>query len=409
MKQGKRTLCFFPLPLFLLAAYLCFMLARALPVAEGEKRLPEQTPGIALPDVTLREDAFFEGVFEEPEGVDFPVCRMLYRDLPEKGRSAYRTLYHAALAHRETVYLPLMTAQELGSVHAALKYDNPHLLCVSDAFSYGSLGALFYVKMQYDYTKSECEALRAAMLSSARGICAECAGRTDYERERYIHDTLIRQTDYAETGLNVNNAAGPLVDGRGVCAGYALAMKLMCDVTGLESCIVRGSAENESGTQAHAWLVLRLGGRWYHVDPTWDDPVNEYSRNQLTHAYFNLPTDWISADHTGFSLPEDVVCDSMADNYYVRAGLLCDTNDWRGAVKTRLEAALPELPVEIELRFSQTAQFDEVYGELMDGAINRMMNELIRANRFPIERWRVSVQTFRAMNCLHLTIEEDVD
>ena len=334
---------------------------------------------------------------------------MLYRNLSEKEQEAYRALYGAVLEHRETVYIPLLSAEELGNVHAALKYDNPHLPCISDEFSYGSLGALCYVKMEYDETKAECEALRAALLSTGRAICGDCAGWDDFERELYLHDSLVRLSEYSEDGGNVNNAAGTLLNRKGVCAGYALGMKLLCDMSGIESCVVRGTAESETGAEAHAWLLVRIGGSWYHVDPTWDDPVNESSRDQLSHAYFNLPTEWIGADHSGFSLPEGVVCDSTDDNYYVRSGLFCDEDNWREAVKEQLADRLPVFPSEVELRFADAALFDAVYDDLMDGEINRLINELIRENGFPIERWRVSVQTFNSMNCLHLIISEDND
>ena len=409
MRRGKRLRCIFILPVLLLLAYLGASLSNVLSAGEREKRLPEQTPGPFSPDVTVGSGFPADDGFREPEGIDFPVRRLLYRGLSEKEREAYRALYDAVLEHRETVYIPLLSAEELGNVHAALKYDNPQLPCISDAFSYGSIGGLCYVKMAYDYTKAECEALRAALVSAARAVCAGCADRDDYERELYLHDSLIRGSVYAEEGADANTAVGTLLKGRGVCAGYALGMKLLCDISGLESCVVRGTAESETGAEAHAWIVVRIGGNWYHVDPTWDDPVNESSRDQLTHAYFNLPTDWIGADHTDFTLPEGISCDSTEENFYVRAGLYCGADDWQDAVRDRLADRLPDLPAEVELRFADAGQFDEAYADLMDGAINRLMNELIRGSGYPIERWRVSVQTFRSMNCLHLIISEDND
>ena len=409
MRRGKRLRCIFILPVLLLLAYLGAALSNVLPVEREERRLPEQSPGADWADVTVGSGYVPDNVFAEPEGIDFPVRRILYQGLSEKEREAYRALYGAVLEHRETVYIPTLSAAELGNVHAALKYDNPHLPCISDAFSYGSIGGLCYVRMQYDYTEAECEALRAALVSAARSVCESCAGEDEYDRELFLHDALVRIAEYSDEADTANTAVGTLLKGKGVCAGYALGMKLMCDISGIESCIVRGTAVSETGAEAHAWLVVRIGGNWYHVDPTWDDPVNERSADQLTHAYFNLPTDWISADHMDFTLPEGIACDSTEDNYYVRAGLYCGADDWQEAVAAQLADRLPELPAEVELRFADAGQFDEAYADLMDGAINRLMNELIRGGGYPIERWRVSVQTFNSMNCLHLIISEDND
>ena len=407
MKQHRKFRCIFVLPLLLLLIYCGAALSNVLPVTGGEKRIAENAPGIVPGEVAVAPGGTVTEGFDEPEWIDYRVCRLLYAGLSEKEQEAYRSLYEAVLTHKETVYIPLLSSAELSRVHAALKYDNPQLPCISDAFSYGSVGGLCYVKMQYGYTRAECDALSETLIAAAKSICAACEGQDDYARELYLHDALVRMSDYSDEGINANTAVGPLVDRKGVCAGYALGLKLLCDISGLDSCIVRGTAENENGSEAHAWVALRLGENWYHVDPTWDDPVNAGDTDQLTHAYFNLPTEWISADHKGFALPDGVVCDSSADNYYVREGLFCESDGWREQMKYELKKRLPAFPLDTEFRFADAALFQAVYDELMDGAINQLMNELIRENGFPIERWRVALQTFQSMNCMRLVISDD--
>lgn len=402
-----RLRCIFMLPLIVALIYFGASVSNLLPESVREKHVTETLPGSGPADGYVAPAPSSDEAFREPEWIDFTVCRLLYSGLSEKEQEAYRALYDAVLEHRETVYIPTLSAQELGNVHAALKYDNPQLPCISDEFSYGSFGALSYVKMEYDYTRTECDALCATLIGTARSVCADCEGRDVFDRELYLHDMLVRLSDYSDGGLNSNNAAGALVDRKAVCAGYALAMKLMCDISGIESCVIRGTAESETGSEAHAWLVVRINGAWYHVDPTWDDPVNEYDGDQLTHAYFNLPTAWISADHRDFTLPPGVTCDDDAENYYVRSGLFCNVGNWKNVVRSELARQLPTLPVDIELRFLDASLFDNVYSDMMDGAINKIINELIRENSYGIERWRVSIQTFNSMNCLRLIISDD--
>ena len=406
MKHGTRVRCIFIFPLLLLLVYLGAALSNVLPDRLPELRAPEEVPAAAVQDPGWEPGASLDGVFREPDWIDFNVCRMLYEGLSDSGRQAYRALYEAVLVHKETVYIPSLTAKELSDVHAALKYDNPQLPCISDEFSYGSFGGLFYVKMRYDYTRAECDALSAELVATAESMCADCAGLDDYGRELRLHDALIRLADYSEAGINANSAAGVLVDRRGVCAGYALGMKLLCDITGIDSCVIRGTAESARGAEAHAWLTVRIGGRWYHVDPTWDDPVNENDADQLTHAYFNLPTEWIAADHRDFTLPEGIVCDSTADAYYIREGLFCGEDDWRGVIKETVGGRLGDWPVDVEFRFAGAPLFEEAYASLLDGEINAIINELIRENDFSIERWRVSSQPFKSMNSLRLIVSD---
>lgn len=406
--RQERLRCIFTLPLILLLIYCGAAISNVLPDKTPDTVIADKAPGAAYSGAPVDGRAL-DGMFEEPEWIDFNVCRILYDGLTPKGKEAYEALYGAVLEHKETVYIPTLSPQELSNVHAALKYDNPQLPCISDEFSYGSFGSLCYVKMRYDYTKAECDALSETMIAYARSVCAECADRGDYEKELYLHDALVRMVNYADGGVNANTAAGALVDRRAVCAGYALGMKLLCDISGIDSCIIRGTAESETGAEAHAWIVIKIGGAWYHVDPTWDDPVNSSDKNQLTHAYFNIPTAWIEADHRDFTLPERIICDETADNYFIRSSLFCETDNWRSVIRDTAGERFHTLPFETELRFADGALFDSAYDRLMDGEINKVINELVRENGLEIERWRVSVQTFRSMNCLRLIISENED
>ena len=410
MRKTERHLrCIFIFPILLLLVFLGAALSNVLPVRTPEEITRDDAAGLAVPERYYEPGEALDDAFDEPEWIDFNVCRLLYGELSPDGKAAYRALYDAVLEHKETVYIPALSATELSSVHAALKYDNPQLPCISDEFSYGSFGALYYVKMQYDYSKTECDALSTELISTAKAICAACEGRGAYERELYLHDALIRLAEYEDGGINANTAAGALVDRKGVCAGYALGMKLLCDISGIDSCVVRGTAENAGGSEAHAWIVVKIGGEWYHVDPTWDDPINESDNDQLTHAYFNLPTEWIGEDHSDFLLPSGILCDSTEANYYVREGLYCERESWRSVIKGAVAERFGSLPCDVEFRFADEALFDEAYDELINGEINAVINEVIRENDFPTERWRVASQTFNSMETLRFIITEYED
>lgn len=409
MKKGGRVYCIFILPILLLLVYLGAALSNVLPAKTPEQLSYDDGGSLAVSESFLDPGEALDAAFRESDWIDFDVCRLLYEELSPEGKTAYRALYNAVLDHREMVYIPALSSEELSNVHAALKYDNPQLPCISDEFSYGSFGALFYVKMQYDYSKTECDALSTELISSAKSICSGCDGMDAYEKELYVHDALIRLTEYEGGGINSNTAAGVLVDRKGVCAGYALGMKLMCDIVGIDSCVVRGTAVNASGSEAHAWLVVNVDGAWYHVDPTWDDPINESSRDQLTHAYFNIPTDWIGADHIDFRLPTGIQCDSTEANYYRRSGLYCEWNGWRSVIKDVVAERFSSLPCDVEFRFEDAELFETAYEELVGGEINTIINEIIRENDYSTERWRVSSQMFSDMNTLRFIISEYTD
>ena len=61
---------------------------------------------------------------------------------------------------------------------------------------------------------------------------------------------------------------GVLLKGKGNCQGYAKAYALL-----LQKVHIPVKFAN-SYSMMHMWNVVRLQGKWYHVDLTWDDPLN---------------------------------------------------------------------------------------------------------------------------------------
>ena len=74
-------------------------------------------------------------------------------------------------------------------------------------------------------------------------------------------------------------AYGILINGKGVCAGYAGAFKLLGDKAGLNNIVVTGYLQ---GSLPHAWNRVELEEQWYSLDVTNND--NEFFVNGL----FNL-------------------------------------------------------------------------------------------------------------------------
>lgn len=110
------------------------------------------------------------------------------------------------------------------------------------------------------------------------------------ERTRALHDivaTRIRY-DFDRIRNNSNNASNQaaavvLKTGLGVCAGYANLIKAAGSAAGLEVVRLSGDSRNlgdygaSSGEDirfnaggGHAWNAVRIDGRWFFLDATWD-------------------------------------------------------------------------------------------------------------------------------------------
>jgi len=120
-------------------------------------------------------------------------------------------------------------------------------------------------------------------------------GMTELEMQTAINDFLIENATYdwgALENAERNNfmhvdpeyydsftAYGILINGVGVCSGYADAFTLIADAAGLDSVIVTGFLQ---GSLPHAWNRVSIDGNWYTLDVTNND--NEFFPN----AFFNL-------------------------------------------------------------------------------------------------------------------------
>lgn len=113
---------------------------------------------------------------------------------------------------------------------------------------------------------------------------------TDYDKVRTLHDWLIEYMSYESYSSNKASVYGALVEKKGVCESYARTYKYILDELGIENILVVGTATNSTGvTEDHMWNNVKLNGKWYAIDPTWDDPLmlgGGTPSEETKHRYF---------------------------------------------------------------------------------------------------------------------------
>ena len=121
----------------------------------------------------------------------------------------------------------------------------------------------------------------------------------NYDKIKVIHDYIVNNTKYDKieaTKIDNNNyenisshkAYNVLINGIGVCNGYADALSIFLYYMGIDNFKV--------STNNHIWNVLYLNNNWSHIDITWDDPVTSDGSDILTHDYFMISTTDITKD-----------------------------------------------------------------------------------------------------------------
>ena len=167
--------------------------------------------------------------------------------------------------------------------------------------------------------------------------------RSDYEKEKLIHDYIVRTVAYGYPGGkqepdgDAYSAYGALVLKKAVCNGYAEAMKLLCDLSGVTCKMISGTADGEN----HAWNLIKLDKEWYHIDPTWDDPEPDDS-SRIMYTYFNVNDAQMRADHN-WNVQLYQKAQGKTYNYYRKKNLLCeDYKSFRSKCEDILEKESPD-------------------------------------------------------------------
>ena len=137
---------------------------------------------------------------------------------------------------------------------------------------------------------------------------------SDYETAKALHDYIVLNSAYGyppNLPQVVDGGYLILVRGMGVCTDYAMAYKNLMDAVGIPCEVVFGTA----GGGGHAWNIIQIGGEWYHVDTTWDDPTPN-REGYVRYDYFLKSDAYMSRDHSGWEASHD--CTSTK---YDNAGL----------------------------------------------------------------------------------------
>lgn len=99
--------------------------------------------------------------------------------------------------------------------------------------------------------------------------------KTDYERIKVLHDELCRFANYRYNDLCDGSAETLFEEGTGVCDCFSKAFATLCTMSGIDCIRIVGDVT--SSDRSHAWNMVKLDGKWYYVDTTWDD-VSSYKQ-----------------------------------------------------------------------------------------------------------------------------------
>lgn len=149
--------------------------------------------------------------------------------------------------------------------------ENPDLYYVNSGFSYSATTTKIE-KLIITYNTTLNNAAWQQGVDAA--LASVDSGMTDLQKAIVLHDYLAVNCEYDYENYQANTLPGESYSAYGVfakrtavCQGYALAYKYLLNQEGIDCYMVTSDKMN------HAWNLIKLDGKYYQVDVTWDDPV----------------------------------------------------------------------------------------------------------------------------------------
>ena len=291
-----------------------------------------------------------------------------FSQLSNEGKHAYNLILESIYSMPEEIAINRIDSQELDAVFYALMSDNPDLFFVGRKCVLRTVGNETSFSVDYIIEKEDYQRMKNELDAACEDVIASFSNPSDqWQTELEIHDYIIDNCSYVLDEKLGSTAYGVLVNGTGACEGYSKAAKLLLDKAGIENAIISGYSESKiSGRGPHMWNVGTLDGEKYHLDCTWDDPVDESGEQTKTYLYFNLDDETLRKTHSEFSY--DFGCNSKQADYFVKTGAYFESYD-RSCEQALADVIVNELKKgndTVYFRFSNKEAYDEAVRDLLE-------------------------------------------
>ena len=241
-----------------------------------------------------------------------------YSHMNKAHQAAYHAIKTGLLALAPSFPVPRLEGRGLADVFFQLRLDCPEIFWAT-GFHYRFYPDSTNVEFipEYLFDKAKIKEHQKAMTARVNKLAQPAKAMNEWEKEQYIHDFICQNVRYDKLKKSYSHEIiGPLGQGVGVCEGIAKTVKILCDALGIWCMIAISDAVPEKGIKyRHAWNVVRIGGKHYHLDVTFDNSLGKSGRKSadgngavtkeskqeaqgiLRYDYFNLDDKHFFRDH----------------------------------------------------------------------------------------------------------------
>lgn len=331
-------------------------------------------------------------------------CFYYYDNLSQNEKTAYLTLYYGFVEYDDSIRMEVQE-EDLKDVFTAVLYDNPDMFWVDYEYDYMVYSDSVAFSPKYRLNEDEVKTMQDSVNDKIDEIMTEVNKLdSDYEKELYIHDYIIENTEYDISTLeNMGDTVhSVLVSGKSICEGYARTVQILFDKLGIENYLVTGDTESDGEILPHMWNIVNIDGDNYHLDVTWDDLNDEFD---TVYFYFNVTDEYISRDHYKIN-PQNNNCNSTKSNYFVKENTLVYTyKGYNNLVQQSVDALLKDNTV--ELCFAENADYKKALKDLEnDNGFFKYVDTVINKSKRKLNKNIVDYHTLDAHNYLCIEFKE---
>lgn len=327
-----------------------------------------------------REEAPSSGDEEDGKEQNEQIYRFAYENLNEGEKLWYDDIFACLEQHGEDVTLDKegidrgLNENSIDRIFQCVLMDHPELFYV-EGYTYtkynrGEKIVGIHFSGTYGLEPEQVNTRREEIQKAAAEILqAAPVNGTDYDKIKYVYETIIRSTEYDLHSPDNQNIYSVFVNHRSVCQGYAKSVQYLLQHMGVECTLVQGTVDTGEG---HAWNLVKADGDYYYVDATWgdasyqaEDELSEGYVPEISYDYLCVTTEQLLRTHMIDSYIPLPVCVATKDNYYVREDALFDSYD-RERMRALFDRTFAEGRQEVTLKCTDNICFHEILDAMIE-------------------------------------------
>lgn len=168
------------------------------------------------------------------------------------------------------------------------------------------------------------------------------------------------------------------MDKEALCQAYSQTFTYLCHRAGIKTLVVLGVAN-----EPHMWNIVEMGGDYYHIDLTWDDPDRSRNPDSVRYDYFGLTDERIrelrQVDDYEYEVP---AANGTKYQYYSYNDLVAaDTEEAKAIITREALKAAENGSSTVQFMCADSEAFDEITSALFSNAQGNVITVLEAAKK----------------------------